>query len=321
MGAPAPALGGGLFGAPAAVPALGFNGMGAPGQPAQPAAPPAPAQGSSHDGDVFEQWQRQMVKAWDDKDYKLCSFKHIVFNDMSQAGADGLMVPPPADQMAQARAQSLAASDTGLWERADAHNPNPSRFLPVQITGFNALNERRTQQIQAAKDVYSKLKEAQTELQGLEDQRNVAIQLRLRHYNERQQLLAHRVLRLQCALERQHVLRCHGGAEPPLGQSELSWIQRLKSLSGDMNMPDVGRLMDVADKIQREASLNERHLSGSGVGMPSAYKLRVDTLEELLMKQQEAVRKLIEVSKKDLKDVAIAVDEANKANAPAVPIY
>ena len=39
------------------------------------------------------------------------------------------------------------------------------------------------------------------------------------------------------------------------------------------------------------------------------------------MKQQEAVRKLIEVSKKDLKDVAIAVDEANKANAPAVPIY
>ena len=33
----------------------------------------------------------------------------------------------------------------------------------------------------------------------------------------------------------QHVLRCHGGAEPPLGQSELSWIQRLKSLSGDMN--------------------------------------------------------------------------------------
>ena len=105
-----------------------------------PALPPAPTEGSLHDADVFEQWQRQMVRAWDDKDYKLCSFKHILFNDLSQAGPDGMMQTPPADQLQRARAESLAAADTGLWERADAQNPNPARFLPVQMTGFTALH-------------------------------------------------------------------------------------------------------------------------------------------------------------------------------------
>ena len=106
------------------------------------------------------------------------------------------MVPPAADQMQRARAESLAAADTGLWERADAQNPNPQRFVPVQLTGFNALHERRVQQQQAAKDVAAKLAESQEALKRLADERKVAIDLRLRHYAERQQLLAHRVLRM-----------------------------------------------------------------------------------------------------------------------------
>ena len=60
-----------------------------------------------------------------------------------------------------------------LWERADASNPNPSRFVPVQITGFNALHERRAQQLQAANDVAAKLAEAQAEMQKLADERQV----------------------------------------------------------------------------------------------------------------------------------------------------
>ena len=35
----------------------------------------------------------------DDKDYKLCSFKYIMFNDLSQAASDGLMAPPPPDAL------------------------------------------------------------------------------------------------------------------------------------------------------------------------------------------------------------------------------
>ena len=246
-----------------------------------------------------------MVRAWDDKDYKLCSFKHILFNDLSQAGQDGMMQTPPADQLQRARAESLAAADTGLWERADAQNPNPARFLPVQITGFTALHNRRQQQIQAARDVSAKLAEAQKELRTLADEREVAINMRLRHYTERQRLLSHRVLRLYAALERQHLLRCHNGVEPPLAQPELVWTRKLKELASEMGQPDAARLYDLAANLQREATTNGGGHDGSGLPDPSL--LRLDNLEEYLSKQQEAVKKLIETSNDDLKDVGIVL--------------
>ena len=101
----------------------------------------------------------------------LRDLKYVMFNDLSQAGTDGLMAPPAPDVLQRARAESIAAADTGLWERADAHNPNPARFVPVQITGFSALHERRTQQLQAARDVGTKLRESQEVLRKLEDER------------------------------------------------------------------------------------------------------------------------------------------------------
>ena len=142
--AAAPALGGGLFGAaPAAAPALGGGLFGAtpslmtgstalslPGMtPAVAPAPVAPmASVDAMDAAVFEEWQKQMVKGWDAADYKLCSFKYVFFDDLSQAGANGLMTPPPLDLLHKARAESLTASDTGMWERADASNPDPARY-------------------------------------------------------------------------------------------------------------------------------------------------------------------------------------------------
>jgi hypothetical protein len=44
-------------------------------------------------------------------------------------------------------------------------------------------------------------------------------------------------------------------------------------------------------------------------------RLRLDNLELWLSRQQEAVRKLIEVSQADLKDVEIAAAEASKLRA------
>ena len=255
-----------------------------------------------------------MVKAWDEKDYKLCSFKYIMFNDLSQAGADGLMIPPAADVLQRERAQALNAADTGLWERADAQNPNPSRFVPVQVTGFNALQERRAQQQQAARDISKKLHEAQETLRALADERRVAIDLRLRHYHERQQTLSHRVLRLYAALERQHLLRCHGGVEPPLASGELGWISRLRELVHEMERPDGGltRLYDLSTQMARDAAAAAASGgAGAPLGLPAASQLQLAQLEEWLSRQQAAVRTLIEVSQRDLKDVAIAMDEVH----------
>ena len=137
------------------------------------------------------------------------------------------------------------------------------------------------------------------------DEREVAINMRLRHYTERQLLLSHRVLRLYAALERQHLLRCHNGVEPPLAQPELVWTRKLKELASEMGQPDAARLYDLAANLQREATTNGGGHDGSGLPDPSL--LRLDNLEEYLSKQQEAVKKLIETSNDDLKDVGIVL--------------
>lgn len=232
-----------------------------------------------------------------------------MFNDLSQAAPGGTMSAPPAESMHKARAEALAASDTGLWERADARNPDPSRFCPVQITGFNALHERRAQQLQASRDLAAQIRASQEKLRALDDERKAAIDLRLRHYSERQQQLSSRVLRLMAALERQHLLRCHGGDEPPLTAAESSWIRQLQGLVAEMERPDAGlaRLYELSVRLQQQAAAGSQ-----AVGMPAASRLHVENLQEWLGRQQEGVRKLIDVAQTDLDDVAVAVAEARR---------
>lgn len=142
----------------------------------------------------------------------------------------------------------------------------------------------------------------------------MATELRLRHYAERQQVLSHRVLRLCAAIERQHLLRCHGGVEPPLGSSELAWIRRLQELVAEMERPDAGlaRVYDLSTQLQQQV---DGALAGRADGLPAASRLNLDSLEEWLARQQEAVRKLIEVSQQDLKDCAVAIAEASGRGA------
>ena len=54
----------------------------------------------------------------------------MFYDDLT--GADGQ--PPNPQEMAQRRQANQAAADPGLWERAEAHNPDPARFCPVQVT-------------------------------------------------------------------------------------------------------------------------------------------------------------------------------------------
>ena len=58
-------------------------------------------------------------------------------------------------------------------------------------------------------------------------------------------------------------------------------------------------------QLQREATTNVGGHDGSCLPDPSL--LRLDNLEEYLSKQQEAVKKLIETSNDDLKDVGIVL--------------
>jgi hypothetical protein len=48
------------------------------------------------DADIFHAFLQQMAKAWDSTDYRMCSFKHVFFDDLSTEDATGSLAPPAA---------------------------------------------------------------------------------------------------------------------------------------------------------------------------------------------------------------------------------
>ena len=54
-----------------------------------------------------------------------------------------------------------------------------------------------------------------------------SIEMRLRHYRARQQILSHRILKLVTTLESQQHMRTHHGAEPPPSHAERTWAREV----------------------------------------------------------------------------------------------
>ena len=300
-GAPA-AAGGGLFGgAPAAAP-------GAFGAPtgnlfgAAPAAAPMPSEGSM-DGHIFLQWQKQMENAWNSKDKQNCSFKYIFFDSCEESGPDSTMkVDPP--KLHERRKKNREMSDNAMWERADAQNRDPSRLVPVQVTGFEELHERRRTQLKMASDIAEFNKKALETIQTVHDERSLNIDLRFRHYVERQQMLDHRVLQLHAKIERQHIYRNeryrHDGIpDPPIEFKEDNDMRRLYAIEQELRRP-ISRLHELSSLLEQEAGR-----ASQLDGLPPVSRLHLDNLQEWLTRQQEAVRVLIEVSQQDLKDLGV----------------
>jgi hypothetical protein len=261
-----------------------------------------PSEGSM-DGHIFWQWQKQMENAWNSKDKQNCSFKYIFFDSCEEAGPDSTMKVDP-QKLHERRKKAREMSDNAMWERADAQNRDPSRLVPVQVTGFEELHERRRNQLKMANDIAEFNKKALAIIQTVKDERSLQIDLRFRHYVERQQMLAHRVLKLHAAIERQHInrnerYRHDGGLEPPIEIKEENDIRRLYALEHELRRP-ISRLHELSSRLEQEAG-RDSQLDG----LPPVSRLHLDSLQEWLTRQQEAVRVLIEVSLQDLKDLDV----------------
>eukprot|EP00900_Chrysochromulina_parva_P016737 jgi/Chrpa1/25064/Chrysochromulina_OHIO_Genome00000243-RA len=173
-----------------------------------------------------------------------------------------------------------------------------------EVTGFEELHERRRNQLKMANDIAEFNKKALAIIQTVKDERSLQIDLRFRHYVERQQMLAHRVLKLHAAIERQHInrnerYRHDGGLEPPIEIKEENDIRRLYALEHELRRP-ISRLHELSSRLEQEAG-RDSQLDG----LPPVSRLHLDSLQEWLTRQQEAVRVLIEVSLQDLKDLDV----------------
>ncbi|KOO53344.1 hypothetical protein Ctob_009875 [Chrysochromulina tobinii] len=126
-----------------------------------------------------------------------------------------------------------------------------------EVTGFEELHERRRNQLKMANDIAEFNKKALAIIHTVKDERSLQIDLRFRHYVERQQMLAHRVLKLHAAIERQHInrnerYRHDGGLEPPIEIKEENDIRRLYALEHELRRP-ISRLHELSSRLEQEA--------------------------------------------------------------------
>uniref|UniRef100_A0A7S3F9W1 Nucleoporin Nup54 alpha-helical domain-containing protein n=1 Tax=Haptolina ericina TaxID=156174 RepID=A0A7S3F9W1_9EUKA len=236
-----------------------------------------------------------------------------MFDDLSEEGQNMQMRPPPADVLHKKRAENRHGSDAVLWDRADAQNPDPSRFVPVQITGFEALQERRMRMEHMAGQIAQLLEQTRTKVADMERERQVTFNLNLRHYRSRQQHLRHRVVRLAGAFERQHLLRSTGGIEPRLQDSEVQYIRKLQKLAEEVEDPATGfdRLYEATDRLAEIESSNvPGEMAAPGDGL--ARRIDLTALEAWVARHQDAILKLIDVQRADLKDVKLILAEASR---------
>ena len=255
------------------------------------------------DGHIFWQWQKQMENAWNSNDKQNCSFKYIFFDSCEDAGPDSTMKVDP-QKLHERRKKAREMSDNAMWERADTQNRDPSRLVPVQVTGFEELHERRRTQLKMASDIAEFNKKALEAIQTVHDERSLNIDLRFRHYVERQQMLDHRVLQLHAKIERQHIYRNeryrHDGIpDPPIEFKEENDMRRLYAIEQELRRP-ISRLHELSSLLEQEAGR-----ASQLDGLPPVSRLHLDNLQEWLTRQQEAVRVLIEVSQQDLKDLGV----------------
>ena len=309
FGAATPAApAGGLFGAPA--PAANPFGAQAPAQAAQ-AAQAAAMRPQVTDSQIFTEFMRQFEAAYNAGRPQQCSFKHIFYDDMT--GLDGK--PPRRELLAQKRQQAQAQADPALWERADARNPDPARFCPVQVTGFENLHMRQRVQEEMSEKLKAHLENEVVEpLKQMANERQVNIEMRLRHYRARQQQLAHRVLALTAKLEAQQHMRNPQRFDPRQSEAERAWATRLEQLARALRDPTHGRpkLLELSGTHQLRGGGGGGGggggEGGGGEGGGGASHVNAEAVREWLSTQQAGLDKLVQVQNELLEDCAVLQD-------------
>lgn len=171
-----------------------------------------------------------------------------------------------------------------LWEQAMRDNPDSEALIPVQAASFQDLYQRlkfaeeRTRQHQEA------LKAVREKLETLQRVHSVEIVAQISQCQQRHKLLVHRLLQL---VAKNEVLRAMGIAMRP---QEEDLLQRLNVLLRQMERPSgaMSRFNEVESALQMLA------LAGHEGSAGDVDEKVVEALYEVLMVQQEGIRKLIQ---------------------------
>uniref|UniRef100_A0A1B6DMA8 Nucleoporin Nup54 alpha-helical domain-containing protein n=1 Tax=Clastoptera arizonana TaxID=38151 RepID=A0A1B6DMA8_9HEMI len=218
--------------------------------------------------------------------------------NLTNAGIQNVYVFVAADQeqIKEYLETPPAGIDPNLWKQGQLDNPDPEKFLPVPMVGFDAVRWKSKCQEQETKVHQAVLDQIAENIAELK-RRNCSTIAKIAEYRHKVMQLEHRMLKV---LVKQEVTRNIGTALRP---EEEVLNSQLESLQSKINTPShfKGRLNELLSLVRMQ------RLENSNI-VKEKYYMDPTTQEEVykyLSEQHKAMVHVMDTVNSDLKDLKI----------------
>lgn len=210
------------------------------------------------------------------------------------------LVLPEEDQLKEYLENPPKGIDPRMWQQAKIDNPDPKRFIPVPMIGFQELKWRIKCQESETDLHVSYLAKVEKEIEQLK-QRHTNTTAKIMEHRRKFAELSHRILKV---IVKQESTRKMGLALSPEEEQIRSKLENMHALVSTPTQFK-GKLSELLSQMRMQRN------QWAHAGGINEYTLDKDSSEEMksfLTMQQKAMAFLVETVNKDLKDLKIISD-------------
>lgn len=190
--------------------------------------------------------------------------------------------------------------DNLLWDQSWRANPDPTRLVPVQATGFSDLKKRIEQQDQMVSQQADTLQNAGKLLDHIKQRHETSTLAKIEQFRRRELELANRLLKVMCIIARLEARGCG------LTAGEEQFLQRVDTLVRDLSRPAFrGKLTEVSAMI--------KGYDRSESFIDPVNKEALERIYMFLEQQQSGLQRLTGLVNKDQKDFEFVFANIPKA--------
>ncbi|KAH9406598.1 Nuclear pore complex protein Nup54 [Tyrophagus putrescentiae] len=208
------------------------------------------------------------------------TFIEVLFLSLSKQELDSYLSMPPK------------GIDERIWTQAKLENPDPSRFTPLPLIGFNSLNNRFKMQEKEIQQQQMRLKQIIDNVTGLES--DIAqFKAKFEDCRRKHASLSYQVLKKMISQEVQRKRTL------PIQAEEDKLRANLEAIQSELNVPTkfqgcLNELMSQLRQMQCQSQL---------VNTITPDKNAFNEYKQFLMEENAGIMSLVDLFKKDIEDI------------------
>lgn len=218
------------------------------------------------------------------------------------------IIPPDEDQLKEYLENAPKGIDARMWKQAISDNPDPKKFIPVSLIGFNDLKSRLSCQENETSNHMGYLAKLEKDVGELK-QRQSSTTAKMIEHRRKFAELSHRILKI---IVKQESSRKAGIALTPEEEAIKTKLENMHAL---VSAPTQfkGKLSELLSQMRMQRS----QWSSSGATEYTLDPASQEEMKNFLTVQQNAMQFLIETVNKDLKDLKVISDGLSQMNSTA----